>query len=143
MTPSETFVTLPVIRTSGLAAANNLVVFAVVTNPKPDDVIPTFHSHGAIMNPDARRPVASDFFEMQRGMARVVLEPFKVFIGEPLDGGGQLRAEIPEFFARPVFHNSWQRPALKSASASSASASSFPARTSAANCLSQAAASNS
>ena len=111
MTPSETFVTL----LENLAAADNLVIFAVVANPEPDDVIAAFNRHGAIMNPNARRPVTANFFEMQRGMARIVFEQFKIFIGEPLDGFRQLQAEIPEFFARPVFHNSLQRPALKSA----------------------------
>src|ERR1039458_7197612 len=139
MTPSETFVTLPVIRMS--AACNNLVIFAVVSNPKPDDVISVFNRHRTIMDTDARRPVAANFFETERRMTRVGFEQFKIFAGQPLDFLRQPRVELPKLCARAVRHNSLQRPARKSPSASSASASSRPAWTSFSNCLSQVSAS--
>src|ERR1017187_7021491 len=111
MTPSETFVTPPVIRMS--AACNNLVIFAVVSNPKPDDVISVFNRHRAIMDADAPRTVAANIFEMERRMARVGFEQFKIFPGQPLDFLRQPRVELPKLCARAVPRNSLQRPGLK------------------------------
>jgi hypothetical protein len=86
MAPSETLVTLPVMRMS--MACNNLVIFAMMPDPKPDDIVLVFNGHRAIMDANPHSPEAANFLKMKRWMARVGFEKFIVFIGQPLDVGG-------------------------------------------------------
>src|ERR1700677_462307 len=76
-------------------------------------------------------------------MSPVILEQLKIFVSQLFYGRGKLLIKSPIFPAGAVSHKSVQRPSRKSRNASSARESNRPAFTSASNCRSHAAASNS
>jgi hypothetical protein len=126
-----------------MPSANDQFVFIMPANPKPNQLRFCLHGDGPIMNADACRPKPANFFEMQRGMLRFLLEQRKILIGEFLNVGGKLLIKPPELRVRAVPHKSVERPSRKSRNASSASVSRRPAAASCSNCRSHASASNS
>ncbi len=109
------------------ASADDLIILAVVADPKPYDIVPILNRHRPIMDTNARRPIAAYFLEMQRGMTRIAFEQPKIFVREPLNVFGKFLPEAPELWTRAMLHRSLQRPSRKPCRASSARVSSRPA----------------
>jgi len=80
---------------------------------------------------------------MQRRVKRSFSQQIVTLVGESLNIRWQLIVKMPEFRISPMFHSIVQRPSSRSRSASSANASSLPAKTSSSNWLSHAFASKS
>src|SRR5947207_16007732 len=114
-----------------------------MADPEPDDLRAVLNGGGTIMDADTNRPHPANFLEVEGRMPRIGLEQFVVLVRKPLDLFRKLSIELPKLRVGAVPHKSRQRPSRKSWMASSARASKCPAATSASNCLSHAAASNS
>ena len=120
-----------------------VVVVRVRTDPDPKQLVCGLDRKCAIVQADARRPELTDLLEVQRRMARIAAEQFVTTVSELLYFCGQCSIAIPEMRRCTMLHRSVQRPACRSANASAASQSNFPAATSASSCRSHSSASNS
>jgi hypothetical protein len=78
------------------------------------------------MQTDSNRPEASNAFEMERWMPWILPQQLIALVGEPANVTRQCTIMLPEPRVGMVPHRSVQRPARKSSSASSASASRRP-----------------
>ena len=105
-------------------APDQQIVFAMVPDPEPDDLLSILHGQRSVVDPHPHGPHPPELFEMQRRMPGVVLEQFVIGIGKRLDFFGEPLVELSKLGVRTVPHSSAQRPACKSRRASSASASS-------------------
>jgi hypothetical protein len=95
------------------------------------------------MQANANRPEASNAFEMERWMPRILPQQFIALVREPAYVLRQRTITLPEPRVGTVPHRSVQHPSRKSSSASSASASRRPLTISASMRRSHASASNS
>jgi hypothetical protein len=57
-------------------------------DPEPQISILGFNGESPITQANTRRPVSPDFFELQRGMARIAFQQRKIIIGELSNGEG-------------------------------------------------------
>jgi hypothetical protein len=57
------------------------VVVGMCSDPVPQDSLMRLDANGAEMNSHANRPMASDFLETQRRMARIGFEESEVLVG--------------------------------------------------------------
>ncbi len=64
-----------------MGLANQLVIFGVYSNPKPDDSVRCLYSHRPVTETHTSGPVSTYLFEMQRRMLRVCLQECKGFVG--------------------------------------------------------------
>ena len=126
-----------------LAQVNKPVVLRVPPDPKPGDGCFLFHGERAVVQSNPHRPEAPNPLEMQRGMARVLLQQPVGLVRQPSNLFWKIVVATPEPWAGLVSHRSVQRPCRRSFKASSANASSRPADASSLIWRSQAAASNS
>ena len=72
-----------------MGLANQLVIFGVHSNPKPDDSVRCRYSHRSVTETHTSGPVATYLFEMQRWMLRVCLQECKGFVGLFTELGGR------------------------------------------------------
>jgi len=117
-------------------AFEEMVVFGMMSDPKPNQSLGSFHRDRAVMETYSCRPKATGFFEPDGGMAGVLLENLKILVRCCPDGFWQPLVAVPEIRRGEMFHRDVQRPASKSAFALAASLSRRPAKTSASICLS-------
>jgi hypothetical protein len=68
-----------------LPATSKLIIFAVMADPEPDDILAIFDSDRAVVNAYPRRPVFIHLFEVKRWVARVLFQTRVRLIGELLD----------------------------------------------------------
>src|SRR5690349_18978793 len=111
-----------------------MVVFGVGANPEPNQNSLFFDRHSAVMNTDPHRPHAPDLLEVQGWMARIVSKKPIALSRQLLDILRKPPKILPEPRVRSVLHSSVVRPAWRSAMASFARSSNFPANTSSSNC---------
>jgi hypothetical protein len=60
-------------------------VLAVVTNPKPHNILTFFEGDGSVVNTNSSGPEPSNFLEMKRRVVGITFEYFVIFIGKPLN----------------------------------------------------------
>ena len=81
------------IRGDGLISAKSppredVIVFAVMADPKPQNIVALLHCQRPISQAHPRRPKTSDALKMERGVAGVALKQGEIGIGGALDGIG-------------------------------------------------------
>ena len=59
-------------------SAYQLFIFVVPSNPEPDKILVVPDSYGAMLTPDAHRPIAADWFQMEGRMVWVVQQQDKI-----------------------------------------------------------------
>ena len=72
------------VRTS-YGLADQFVVLGMRPDPKPNDALCCFHTHGAVVNANARRVEPIDLLEVERGMPRIALQLLETAVGEVLN----------------------------------------------------------
>jgi len=113
--------------------ADQLVVLGVWTDPKPHDPVRGLDGNSTMMSADPRGPEAADFLEMERWISRIPFQLLEAPIREALNRNGKRAIALPELRRCVVTQSLVVVPDAWAWSAFSASASSFPARTSASN----------
>ena len=112
-------------------------------DPEPYKTFRSLNRNGALVLAHACRPERPCFFQMQRRMPGVLLQPVEASIRNVAHLFGQGVVALPEIRSGNVVHSDVQRPAFTCLIARSAIRSSLPAATSRSNCASQFSASNS
>ena len=127
------------------ALTDQPVVLRVRSDPEPMHATEHGHAQRPVVQPHTNTVEATigDSLEVQRRVRRLKFELCVVPPGQGLNLGGQRVQALPEALRCGVLQSSRTDPARWSASASAASASSFPESASWAICRSHAAASNS
>src|SRR5712692_2126854 len=113
--------------------ADQLVVLGVWTDPKLHDPVRGLDANRTMMGAYSRRPEATDFLEVKRWISRVPFQLLEAPIREALNRNGKRAIALPELRRCVVIQSLVVVPDGWVCSAFSASASSFPARTSASN----------
>src|SRR5438093_10270860 len=96
-------------------------------DPEPYKALSSLLSQCSVTKTHPGGPEDANFFESQRGMARVLLQKGKVLIGKISDVFRQLTIVKPELRRGEMLQRGVQRPALKSSSARLPAASRRPA----------------
>ena len=65
-------------------------------NPKPDEAIRAFDRKRTVVQPNSRRPEASDLLEMYGGVLRILFRELEACVGECLNLGGKLAITRPK-----------------------------------------------
>ena len=115
----------------------------MVPHPEPHHGVLVFHGQCTIMQAHSNRPEPPNLLEMQGRMLRIPPQQLVALVGETACVFWKLAIAVPESLIGAVPHRSVQRPARRSARASSASASRRPAATSSSIRRAHASASNS
>jgi len=76
--------------------ARKFVVFGVITNPKPNQVVRVFYGKCSVGNADASRIKIANLLEVQGRMAGVSFEELEVLLCEFTDRLRQRAQEAPE-----------------------------------------------
>jgi hypothetical protein len=113
--------------------ADQPVVLGVWTDPKPHDSSRGLDADRTVMGADSRRPEATNFLEVKRWISRVPFQLLEAPVRETLNRNGKRAIALPELRRCVVIQSLVVVPDAWACSAFSASASSFPARTSASN----------
>lgn len=61
------------------------VVIGMGADPKPHEPVFRFHGQGAVVGSNPSRPEATDLFEVERRVPRVLLQARVCLVGEALD----------------------------------------------------------
>jgi hypothetical protein len=78
------------------------VVFVMMADPDPDEIVAIFQRERSMASADPRLPAFADFLELRRGMRLIPLEQLEILFGELLYGIRQGVKTIPELKGRPV-----------------------------------------
>jgi hypothetical protein len=108
-------------------ATKQKIIGGVIANPELNKTVSAGDRQCSIIQIDPRRPICSNFFEMQRRMIWVTLQQKICFIRLLLNELGQCVICRPECAARVMFQRGRVRLASWSANARDVKASSFPA----------------
>ena len=84
------------------------LVFVMGANPDPNKVRAIFYGKRPVIDSRSRCPKLPDFFEMKRGMGRVLLQQFKILFRCPLDSFWEIIKAFPETTCCPMHSESSQ-----------------------------------
>src|SRR5688572_15589744 len=81
---------------ASLALWQQSIVFGMGTDPEPDETIGSFYRESLVTPCNSRGPIAPDLLSSKPGVARILLETSKCFVGQLLKVRWQRSVTGPE-----------------------------------------------
>ena len=106
---------------------NEPLILIMRTDPDPNEIRAIFNRKGSIVEANSGRPQLANLLEMQRWVAAIGLQEFKVLSRHLLDLLGEVSKGGPETGSGAMLHRFLRVPLAFSSSASRTRKSSLPA----------------